>query len=197
MIDENDFQLVDNEQDVHEAYNQLEESKLLCEEDLNTFNDDSYKVVRYHSKLCTIQEQRAIEYDINEATTSADIIRPFIEEIIGDNIVLSIEHAIRKAPSDKGSKRADIVLKTDGKISAIIECKRVRNKLGTPEVKQIQAYMVREKVPIGILTNGFKMRVFYHTMEQVFYYSKMKNLKYFKEFINFLNIGDTRNLIKI
>lgn len=161
--------------------------------DMVNFNPDEYisliQKINKQVKSLTGLKRR----DISEAHTRYELIYDVLKRIVSSNYRLYSEKIL---PGSK--KRADIVIETlDGDIACVIECKRLNNKLGLPEVHQLQEYMGISRCKSGILTNGEEYRVFYCSDYWVF---NIKDLVYAKEFERFLNAiskGIVDNLTRI
>jgi len=98
--------------------------------------------------------QIAKSKDINESDTVV-IVTDMLSELFGFDKYSDItsEYAIKKT-------FCDLVIKTDGKIRFIIECKAVGLELKADHVKQAVDYGSNEGVDWVILTNGNNWKIF-------------------------------------
>lgn len=133
------------------------------------------------------------ERDITEAHTRYELIHAVLARITSQGYRLCHEKLL---PDSK--KRADIVIEDmDGTIACIVECKRLNNKLGTTEVRQLQEYMRIAKCRSGILTNGEIYRVYYCGDCWVYNVKNFVQAKEFEKFLNTIAKGVTSNLKRL
>lgn len=97
----------------------------------------------------------------DEANTKLLFILPFIQDVLGYDIrnPREVELEYIAAPGQKKDEKVDIVLKKDGNIIVIIECKSWQENLNN-HYSQLMKYYAFTKAKYAILTNGYTYRFY-------------------------------------
>lgn len=101
------------------------------------------------------------EIQTEEATKTA-FIMPFIQTVLGYDVFDPME-VVPEYTADfdkKKAKKVDYVIRNNGEIQMLIECKKCGNGLSSADKSQLEQYFTVTNARIAVLTNGKEYRFF-------------------------------------